>query len=137
MVLTTSNPHEAAIELQIGPSSINKQEWDTPVTAMFYHFLAPEDGHHTCEENSTEKKIQNARSFFLSHTSKVNQQKQWDVVSKSTAKIYPSNKYNIFPSFIIDQSWNTLQLKELPTSFWANRCAFYNYRYVTCTVVYK
>ena len=59
------------------------------------------------------KKSQNARSFFLSHTTKLNQQKQWDVVSKSTAKIDPSNKYNIFPSFIIDQSWNTLQLKIL------------------------
>ena len=58
------------------------------------------------------KKYQNARSFFLSHTTKLNQQKQWDVVPKSTAKIDPSNKYNIFPSFIIDQSWNTLQLKE-------------------------
>ena len=63
------------------------------------------------------KKYQNARSFFLSHTSKLNQQKQWEVVSKSTAKIYPSNKYNIFPSFIIDQSWNTLQLKNIVLSF--------------------
>ena len=36
---------------------------------------------------------------------------------KSTAKIYPSNKYNIFPSFIIDQSWNTLQLKNIVLSF--------------------
>ena len=40
------------------------------------------------------EKYQYARSFFLSHTSKLNQQKQWDVVSKSTTKIYPSNKYN-------------------------------------------
>ena len=63
------------------------------------------------------KKYQNARSFFLSHTSKLNQQKQWEAVSKSTAKIYPSNKYNIFPSFIIDQSWNTLQLKNIVLSF--------------------
>ena len=63
------------------------------------------------------KKYQNARSFFLSHTSKLNQQKQWEVVSKNTAKIYPSNKYNIFPSFIIDQSWNTLQLKNIVLSF--------------------
>ena len=83
---------------------------------MFYHFLAPEGGHPTWEVNSTEKK-QNARSFFLSHNSKLNQQKQWDVVSKSTAKIYPSNKYNIFPSCIIDQSWNTLQLKNIVLSF--------------------
>ena len=63
------------------------------------------------------KKYQNARSFFLSHTTKLNQQKQWDVVPKSTAKIDPSNKYNIFPSFIIDQSWNTLQLKIIVLSF--------------------
>ena len=49
------NHNEVAIELQIGPSSINKQEWDTPVTTMFYHFLAPEGGHPTWEENSTEK----------------------------------------------------------------------------------
>ena len=63
------------------------------------------------------KKYQNARSFFLSHTTELNQQKQWDAVSKSTAKIYPSNKYNIFPSFIIDQSWNTLQLKNIVLSF--------------------
>ena len=39
----------------------------------------------------------NARSFFLSHIRKLNQQKQRDFVPKSTAKIYPSNKYNIFP----------------------------------------
>ena len=63
------------------------------------------------------KKYQNARSFFLSHTTKLNQQKQWNVVPKSTAKIDPSNKYNIFPSFIIDQSWNTLQLKNIVLSF--------------------
>ena len=31
--------------------------------------------------------------------------------------MYPSNKYNIFPSFIIDQSWNTLQLKNIVLSF--------------------
>ena len=41
------NHKEAAIELQIGPSSINKQELDTPVTTMFYHFLAPEGGRPT------------------------------------------------------------------------------------------
>ena len=62
-------------------------------------------------------KKQNARSFYLCHTSKLYQQKQWDVVSKSTAKIYPSNKYNIFPSFNINQSWNTFQLKNIVLSF--------------------
>ena len=38
-----------------------------------------------------------ARSFFLSHTGNLNQQKQRDVVSKSSAHIYPSNKYDFFP----------------------------------------
>ena len=63
------------------------------------------------------KKYQNTRSFFLSHTSKLYQHKQWNAVPKGTAKIDPSNKYNIFPSFIIDQSWNTLQLKNIVLSF--------------------
>ena len=63
------------------------------------------------------KKYQNARSFFLSHTSKLNKPMQWDVVSKSTAKIYPSNKYIYFRSVIIDQSWNTLQLKNIVLRF--------------------
>ena len=48
--------NEAAIELQIGPSSINKQEWDTLVTTIFCHVLAPKGGHPTWEEISTEKK---------------------------------------------------------------------------------
>ena len=126
--------NEAAIELQIGPSSTNKQIWDTMVTTMFYYFLVPEGGHPTWEEIFIEKKYQNARSFFLSHTSKLNHQKQWDVVSKSTPKIYPSKKYNIFPSFIIDQSWNTLQLKNIVLSFHPPfepiSALFYNYRSV-------
>ena len=37
--------------------------------------------------------------------------------NRHTAKIYPSNKYNIFPSFIIDQSRNTLKLKNIVLSF--------------------
>ena len=45
-----------AIELQIGPSSTNKQIWDTMVTTMFNHILAPEGGHPTWEENFLEKK---------------------------------------------------------------------------------
>ena len=32
--------------------------------------------------------------FFLSHTSQLNQQKQCDVISKSVAIIYHSNKYD-------------------------------------------
>ena len=47
--------NEAATELQIGPNSIYKQERDTLVTAMFYHFLAPEGGHPTREEHFIEK----------------------------------------------------------------------------------
>ena len=35
------------------------------VTIMFYHLLAPENGHPTWEENFIEKKNQNARSFFF------------------------------------------------------------------------
>ena len=85
---------------------------------MFCHFLPPEGGHPTWEENSTEKSTRMQGPFFLSHTTKLNQQKQWDVVPKSTAKIDPSNKYNIFPSFIIDQPWNTLQLKNIVLSFY-------------------
>ena len=38
----------AAIELQIGPSSTNKQIWATMVTTMFYHFLTPKGEHPTC-----------------------------------------------------------------------------------------
>ena len=94
---------------------------------MFYHFLAPEGGHPTWEENSTEKKYQNARSFFLSHISKLNQQKQWDVVSKSTTKIYQSNKYNIFPSFIITNHETPYSLKILcwaSTHLWSQSLSF-------------
>ena len=43
--------NEAVIELQIGPSSTNKQESYTLMTVMFCHFLAPEGGHPTWEEN--------------------------------------------------------------------------------------
>ena len=38
---------QAAIELQIEPTSTNKQIWDTNVTTMFYHFLAPSGGYPT------------------------------------------------------------------------------------------
>ena len=39
--------------------------------------------------------------FFLSHTSKPNQQKQRDVVSKSAANVYLSNKYDFFPVILL------------------------------------
>ena len=50
---------------------------------------------------------------FLSHTSKLNQQKQWDVVSKSAANIYRLINMISSPYFIIDQSRSTLQPKIL------------------------
>ena len=59
------------------------------------------------------KKYQNARSFFLSRTSKLNHQKQWNVVPKSTAKIDPSNKYNIFPSCLLTNHETPYNLKIL------------------------
>ena len=34
------------------------------MTAMFYHFLAPEGWHPTWEENFIEKKYQNETFFF-------------------------------------------------------------------------
>ena len=76
---------------------------------MFYHFLAPEGGHPTWEENFIEKKkYQNAMSFFLCHTSKINQRQQWYVVSKSAANIYPSNKYDFFPVTLLLTNHETL-----------------------------
>ena len=48
-------------------------------------------------KNFIETKSKTAMSFFLSHTSKPTQQKQRDVVSKSAANIYPSNRYDLFP----------------------------------------
>ena len=40
-------------------------------------------------------------SFFLSHTSKPNQQKQREVVLKSAANIYPSDKYDFFSVILL------------------------------------
>ena len=42
---------------------------------MFYHFLAPEGGHPTLEEDFIEK-IPKCKVIYLSRTSKINQQKQ-------------------------------------------------------------
>ena len=47
------------------------------------------------------KKKQNARSFFLRHTSKRNQQKQLNVASKGAANIYPSYKIDFFPVILL------------------------------------
>ena len=78
----------AAIELQIGLSSINKQEWDTLVTYKFYHCLATEGGHPTWEEISL-KKYHTARSFFLSHTGNLNIQKQQIYISLMNMISFP------------------------------------------------
>ena len=43
------------------------QEWDTPVTAMFYHVLVPEGGHPTWEENFIEKNIKIQGPFYKPH----------------------------------------------------------------------
>ena len=51
------------------------------------------------------------RGKFLSHTSKPNQQKQKDVVSKSAANIYPSNKYDFPMILLLAQSQSIFQLK--------------------------
>ena len=70
------------------------QEWDTLVTAMFYHFLVPEGGHPTWEENFFEK-ISEYKVLFISHTSNL----------KSVANIFPYIKYDFLSRmFIIDQS---------------------------------
>ena len=74
---------------------------------MFYHLLAPEGGHPTWEENFIEK-YQSARSFFLSHTSKLVQQKQLYAVSKCAANIYPPSKYECFPLILLLTNYKTL-----------------------------
>ena len=79
------NYNEAVTDLHIGPSLIYKQEWDTPVIAMFTTFWPLEMG--TLHGRNISLKNQNARSFFLSHTCKLNQQTHWGVVSKSEANI--------------------------------------------------
>ena len=57
------------------------------MTAMFYRFLAPEGGHPSCEEHFIEKQYQNARCFFLSHMSKLNQQKS-EMLFQKVQQIY-------------------------------------------------
>ena len=56
--------NEAAIELQIGPSSTNKQIWDTMVTTMFNHFMASGGGHPTWEEKLIENNTKMQGPFF-------------------------------------------------------------------------
>ena len=63
------------------------------VTTMFYHFLAPEGGHHIRKENFIEK---NARSLFLSTTSKLNQQSS-DMLFQKVQQIFTRLVMNTFP----------------------------------------
>ena len=79
---------------------------------MLYHSLAPEGS-----GKFHWKKYQNARSFFQSHTSKINQQKQRDVASKSAAKIYPSNKYDLFPVISLLTNHETPYILNIVLSF--------------------
>ena len=65
-----------------------------------------------------EKKNQNARSFILSHTCKLNQQKQWDVVSQAVANMYPSNSYDFFPVCLLLTSQETLYNLNIVLSFY-------------------
>ena len=83
---------------------------------MFYHFLAPEGEHPTLTENFIEKKPK-LQGLFLSHTSKPNQQKQRDVVSKRAAKIYPSNKYDNFPVILLLTNHEALYNLNIVLSF--------------------
>ena len=54
----------------------NKEERDNPVTAMFYHLLAPEGGHPTWEEKLIEKMSKCKVLFSKPRQKKLNQQKQ-------------------------------------------------------------
>ena len=54
------------------------------------------------------KKIPKCKIFFLSPNSKLNQQKQWYVVSQRAAKIYPSSKYEYFPVILLLTNHETL-----------------------------
>ena len=55
--------------------------------------------------------------FFLSHTSKPNQQKQRDVVSKCTVNIYLSNKYDFFPIILLLTNHEALYNLNIVLSF--------------------
>ena len=55
--------------------------------------------------------------FFLSHTSKPNQQRQRDAVPKSAANIYPSNKYDFFPVILLLTNHEALFIIHIVLSF--------------------
>ena len=79
---------------------------------MFYHFLAPEGGHPTREDNSTEKNTRMQVPFFLATP--------LNLINKSNEVLFQKvqQRYTrlintiCLRSFIIDQSRNTLQLKK-------------------------
>ena len=70
------------------------------MTSMYYHLWSLKVGTLHVRKIPV-KKYENTTCFLLSHNSKFNQQKQRDVVSKSAAKIYPSNKYGVFPVILL------------------------------------
>ena len=76
------------------------------MTTMFCHIFAPESGHPASKDNFVENK--KCKVLFLSHTCKLNRQKQRDVVSRSAADIYPSNKYDFFPACLFLTNHETL-----------------------------
>ena len=55
--------------------------------------------------------------FFLSNTSKLNQQKQLNVVSKKGTNIYPSNKYDFFPVILLLTNHKTLYNSNIVLTF--------------------
>ena len=55
--------------------------------------------------------------FFLSHNSKMNQQKQCDVISNITANIYLSNKYEFFPICLLLTNHETLYSLKILTEY--------------------
>ena len=72
------------IEIEIGPSFINKQDRDMPVTA-----IGPRGwGYHTYMGGIFQRKISRCKVFFLSHACKLNKENQKDV-SKVAANIKP------------------------------------------------
>ena len=75
---------------------------------MFYHFLAPEGGNLTREENSTEK---------IYHTSNIINKSNEMLLQKVQQRHTRLINTIYFRSFFIDQSWNTLQLKNIVLSF--------------------
>ena len=90
-----------------------------------YHFLAPEEGHPTWEENSIEKNSRMQGPLILATT--VNLINKSREMFQKVQQRYTRLINMIYFALFIDQSPITLQLKysaePLPT-FWANHCFF-------------